>query len=269
MFDVIALNKALIDIYSSVKNYKISYSLAYYSLKQQYRRTFLGVFWITINLSILITVVGFVFSNILVGDKNAYIISITIGLVFWRFITGMLNDGSVGFIIASPLIKQIPLPLFGHALKVLLRQLIILAHSILLIPIILVITGSPVSLIGIFVYLPIGLILLSLNLLWMALFLGVISTKFRDIVQFTSNMLQLGYYITPIIWIPGMIKDRLPALVLNLNPFYHLIELVRQPLIIGRIEIIHLILALSMLILGWILTLIIFSKYRAKISLWL
>ncbi|MDA4809400.1 ABC transporter permease, partial [Enterobacter hormaechei] len=71
----------------------------------------------------------------------------------------------------------------------------------------------------------------SLNLLWMMVVLAVVCTRYRDLTQIIQNVMQVGMYVTPIMWQPHQLPADKSMLMLDLNPFYHLISVVREPLL--------------------------------------
>ena len=114
-----------------------------------------------------------------------------------------------------------------------------------------------------------GIVLLVANLLWSALLVAVICTRFRDMPQIIANMLQVAFYLSPVIWLPEQLSSEHHRWLLNLNPFYHLLEIVRAPLL-GRLPGMESwIVSGVMALLGWLLAIFTFSRYRHRIPYWL
>jgi ABC-2 type transport system permease protein/lipopolysaccharide transport system permease protein len=111
-----------------------------------------------------------------------------------------------------------------------------------------------------------GLVILVVNGLFVATYLGVISARFRDVPQITASLVQIAFFVTPIMWKPEFLGNQ--HLVATLNPFFHLIEIVRAPLL-GKIPApdhyvaVALITAANLLLAGFF-----FVRYRARISFW-
>lgn len=83
-------------------------------------------------MGVMIAIIGF-FGRIISSSITEYLPFLAIGIILWAFITGAINGGCTGFIDAEDVIKQLPIPLFVHILRVLWRNLLILAHNILII----------------------------------------------------------------------------------------------------------------------------------------
>jgi len=117
-------------------------------------------------------------------------------LILWTLISTALNESCTGFTTADAMIKQISLPLFTHILRVLWRNLIIFAHNLIIFPLVLLVFWVPLPAMALLAI--VGLVLLMLNLSWMALLLGVFCTRYRDVPQIIANLLQVSFYLTPI-----------------------------------------------------------------------
>jgi lipopolysaccharide transport system permease protein len=193
---------------------------------------------------------------------------LTIGLILWTLITTALNEGCTGFTAAEGMIKQISLPLFTHILRVLWRNLIIFAHNLIIFPLVLLVFWAPLPATALLAI--VGLVLLMLNLSWMALLLGVFCTRYRDVPQIIANLLQVFFYLTPIIWIPGQIPKRASTLLLlNANPFFHLMEIVRAPLLGALPSALNWQVGIVLAIAGWFFTTLFYGRFRSRIGYWL
>ena len=107
---------------------------------------------------------------------------------------------------------------------------------------------------------------LLLNGFWMALLLGMLSARFRDIPLVLANAVQVLFFVTPVIWTPNMLPGR--ALILDLNPFYHLIEILRAPLLGSAPTAENWVAVIVITITGWAAALWFFSAYRWRLAYW-
>ena len=108
-----------------------------------------------------------------------------------------------------------------------------------------------------------------INLSWMALFLGVFCTRFRDVPQIIASLLQVFFYLTPIIWMPELIPKRAGCLLLDANPFFHLIEIVRAPLLGKLPSALNWQVAILLAVAGWGITMLFYGRFRSRIAYWL
>jgi lipopolysaccharide transport system permease protein len=103
----------------------------------------------------------------------------------------------------------------------------------------------------------------------MALIMGTLCARFRDIPQIVSNLLQVSFYLTPIIWMPELLPERASKMLLDVNPFFHLIEIVRAPLLGATPSLLNWLVALALAMAGWIGGLVFFGRFRSRIAYWL
>ena len=111
-----------------------------------------------------------------------------------------------------------------------------------------------------------GLALLLLNGIWAALLLGVISARFRDVPPIVASIVRILFFVTPIIWMPGLMPER--ALVLDFNPFFHMVEVVRAPLLGTLPGLVSWLAVLGITLGGWIVAFEFFRRYRWRIAYW-
>lgn len=241
--------------------------LGWQDIRGRYRRSVIGPFWLTISMCVMIACIGLVFGGIFNTPMDEYLPFLATGIIFWFFITGTINDGCTGFIDAEGIIKQLPIPLFVHILRVLWRNLLILAHNILILPLVLLVMGKGLSLVALWAV-P-GLLLVVLCLSWIALLFAMLCARYRDLPQIVASILQVAFYLTPIIWMPSLLPDRVGVAFLELNPFYHLFELIRGPLLGQGPNLTSWIVVACIALFGWLFTLFVFSRLHKRVAYWL
>ncbi|WP_263217563.1 ABC transporter permease [Pseudomonas atacamensis] len=258
---------ALNDIVSSAKRYSLVGMLGWADIKQRYRRSALGAFWLTVSMGVMIASIGLVFGQIFNTPMQEYLPFLSLGIVLWGFISSNVTEGCVAFTSAEAIIKQLNIPLFVHVLRCFWRNFIVLGHNIVIIPIAFLIVGKPLTL-TMLLFVP-GIILLSINLLWISLVLGVLSTRFRDITQIIVNATQVIFYLTPIMWAPSLLPSRHAAYLLNSNPVYHLLEITRGPILGTTPSPESWIFAIVMAVFGWLFAIVLYNRYMRRIPYWL
>lgn len=256
-----------LDFLESLKKLPLANLLAWSDIRQRYRRSTLGPFWITVSTAVMITCIGFLFGNLFKSSQKEFLPFVAIGLILWSFFSTTIIESCSAFTNAENIIKQLPLPLFLHIERVILRNFYIFLHNIILYPIICILISKQVSLIALLA-IP-GFFLVVLNLTWISMSLAVICTRFRDMTQIVISLLQIVFYITPIIWMPGLLSEKTSKLVLTPNPFYHLLEVVRAPLMGYSPTFSNWSVCVTMGLAGTAFSLMIFNSFRKKVSYWL
>jgi ABC-2 type transport system permease protein len=107
-----------------------------------------------------------------------------------------------------------------------------------------------------------------------ALAAGIVSTRFRDLTPITQSLVQLMFFMTPIVWIySDFLNSPNPTIasrarLAELNPFLHFIEIIRAPMLGDAQHLRHWLVVLAITVLGWALTFVIMRRYRARVAYW-
>jgi ABC-type polysaccharide/polyol phosphate export permease len=240
-------------------------TLGWHDIRQRYRRSVIGPFWITLATLIFVGLMTFLYSTLFNESFVSFLPSAAAGLVTWGLISACLTDGTRVFIDQSAAIKQLPLPLPVHVLRMLWQQFIIMLHNGAAIVLVLAVTRQAPSLNTILVV-P-GMALILVNLCWMAMLLGIIAARYRDVPIIVSSLMPVVFLVTPIFWKPNMLPAG-RAWVVSLNPVANLLEVVRAP-ILGIAPNLSVWLAcMALAIAGWAMTAALYGQCRNRIALW-
>jgi ABC-type polysaccharide/polyol phosphate export permease len=239
--------------------------LGWNDIRQRYRRSVLGPFWITLSMAIFICVLGVIYSHLFKTDLATYLPFLALGFIVWGFISTMANDGCGAFNDSAHLIKQIKLPYSVYIMRVLWRNFIIFLHTIVIyVPVAIYFSITPTP--AIFYAIP-GLCLLIINVAWIATILGVVSTRYRDIQQIVGTIIQLAMFATPIMW---TIDSLGPARIVGeVNPIYHLIELIRAPMLGHAPQPLSWLVACGLAIVGQAAAVTLLVAKSRRIVFWL
>lgn len=261
------LIQAVQDILGATRRLALVGTLGWQDVRARYRRSALGAFWLTISMGVVIGSLGMVFGTIFKTPIRDFFPFLSVGIIIWGFISTVITEGCGGFITADAVIKQLPIPLTVHILRLVWRNLIVLAHNIVIFPLVLLAVQKPLTWM-VFVAIP-GMLLLVLNLVWIAVMLATICARYRDIPQIVASALQVIFYLTPIVWMPELMEQRTHLYILKANPFYHLMEIVRAPLLGQAPSMENWAVSIGLCVVGWAITLVLFGRYRRRIAYWL
>ena len=258
---------ALSDITAAARRYSLVGMLGWQDVRQRYRRSAMGPFWLTISMGVMIGTIGVVFGQIFNSPMAEFLPFLAAGMILWSFISSIITEGCTGFIAAEGIIKQLPIPLFVHILRMIWRNVLILGHNIVIFPLVLLAVGKPLSLVAL-ISIP-GFILVVVNLTWIALILGVLCARYRDLPQIVGSIIQIIFYLTPIMWMPNLLPQRAGLYLLDLNPAYHLIEIVRSSLLGQLPTAMNWKVSLALALIGWVMALAVYGRYKRRIAYWL
>lgn len=253
------------DIWVAMRNVHVWSALGWHDIRQRYRRSVIGPFWFTLSTFIMIGVLGFLYSRLLNQEIVSYLPFLGVGLVIWQYISTCITEGANAMISSAYLIKQIRMPVTIHVCRIAWRNFCILLHSLPVVLVLLLFLGHMPS-ISFLLVIP-GLLLLLLSGVWMGVVLGVLCLRYRDILPIVTNLLQVAFFFTPIMWSPDLLKDR--AWIAHYNPLYHLIEIVRAPMTGTEIHAATWLWAVGLTVVGFVLAQMLMRSTRDKLSYWL
>jgi ABC-type polysaccharide/polyol phosphate export permease len=253
------------DIAQGLASWPLWSMLGWNDIHQRYRRSALGPFWITISMAIFIVLLGFIYSKLFHQELSVFLPYIAMGLIAWGFISGTTTDACSVFIENASIIKQIRLPYSTYAIRMVWRSFIIFLHTVILIVPIALYFRMPLGF-GALLAIP-GMMLVVLNQIWLSIVIGVVASRFRDIAQIVATTIQISMFVTPIMWPVSAIPDA--RFIAEINPFYHLIQLVRAPLLGGVAEPMSWIVVLAMCGIGYILAAMALTRASPRLVYWL
>jgi ABC-2 type transport system permease protein len=176
------------------------------------------------------------------------------------------------FISNVGLITHLPAPLSVHLYRLIWRQVLFFLHKLAVYVVMLVVFPQHLNWADL-AAIP-AFALLVVNGAWVALFLGIFTTRFRDLAPIITSVVQLAFFLTPIVWVYSdylhstnpSIAER--ARLAELNPFLHFVEFLRRPMLGQPQEFRFWIVVLCITVVGWALTMVALRRYRSRVSYW-
>ena len=256
--------QAIADILNGARLYDLWIRFAVHDIRQRFRRSVLGPFWLTLSMGMMVATLGFLFSTVFQQDVAKLLPFIATGLIFWGLLTNCINEGATVFILAESNIRNIPMPLSVHFYRMMARNVMVWGFN-MVIYLGLVVWFELIPGWNTLLVIP-GFILFLTNAAWMSLAVGVLSTRYRDVPQVIVNVIQVVFFLTPIFWSPEILPNR-PAFVV-LNPLYHLLEIVRAPLLGEVVSVMSWSFCIGMTAVGLGFTAWLYRRAHARIAYW-
>lgn len=207
--------------------------LAMSDLRSRWRRSFFGVLWSIIQPLGLTLLLSFVFSRIFntdIGDYAPYILS---GMIIWEYVTATVQGGALAFVQADAYIKQTRHPLAIYTLRTVVSGLAVLSLASVSL-FVWVFIAMPENFSWAWLAVPTALPLL-LAVVWpCATIMAYFSTRFRDIPYALGLVFQAMWFVSPIYFKESVFRNGDLSILLDYNPIYHLLEIVRAPLLRGE-----------------------------------
>lgn len=249
------------DLVNSFSRLGLSWSLAWHDVTSRYRGSVLGPFWITLSMGLMVLGIGFLYASLFNLPLNEFLPYVALGIVFFGVMTGTINEGCETFVLASGMLSQTSLPMFTFVWRTVLRNLINLGHHLVIVVGMLAYYGYwkvadvPLAFIGI--------VLMLVNAGWMSLLAAIASARYRDIPQIVVSGMQFAIFMTPVFWLPDRFGKH--QVFLDLNPFYHLLQAVRAPLLGQTVHTTSYVVLVAMAVVGWLVTFAIFARTRRRL----
>ena len=252
--------------FSGFKNVSLWWRLAWADMNQIYRRSLVGIFWISLSFVMFIGVKIYIFSEMLVDlDMRMYALWVIIGYAIWQFITQSVNDACGVFVSSKSWILGTNLSFGTYVAQNITRHLIgfFMVSLISLIAIIYLqyeqgwVTWTIIP----------GFFVLILNSIWVHIVLGIIATRFRDILHLVRAIMHVMFFLTPILYLPRQLGPK--AVIMDYNPFTHYLAIIREPIVNGRISELAWIVVACITVGGWLVALYLLKTKSRNVVFWI
>lgn len=252
------------DTIEGLSLWRLWVTLGWNDILQRYRRSILGPFWLTASMAIMVIALGVLYAELFKMQIREFLPFLCVGLLVWNLLSGFLSDGGTLFTGSESYIKQIRLPYSVYVYRSTWSKFVIFAHNfVIYFGVLLYFQFWP----GAVMLLAIpGLVLVLINGALANLYIGIISARFRDVPQVVVSVVQIVFFVTPIFWKPELLQSR--AYLADLNPFYHLIEIVRAPLLGQMPTSKHYLAVLLITLINLAIASAFFARFRARIAYW-
>lgn len=253
------------DVVESLQLWRLALTLGWFDIRLRYRGSMLGPFWLTLSTAVMVVALGILYSRLFKMELVEYLPFVGISLVLWGVLSTVITEACVCYTQAEGMIRSMRIPHSVHAIRVVVRNLLVLAHNVLVI-------------IAVYAYLDVwpgtaalgaipGLIVWVLDGLAACLLLGPVGARFRDVPPIVASVVQIAFFISPVIWKPELLQGS-AADLLWLNPFYTLLEILRGPLL-GTFPDWHVwASALAYSAALWLLAWLMFARVRGRLAFW-
>jgi ABC-type polysaccharide/polyol phosphate export permease len=259
------LAAAVADIGEGLRRWRNWSYLAVENVKNRYRRTVLGPWWLTLQMGVYVVGISLVFGRLLNTGLRSFIPFVTLGFIAFTLLSGMTRAGAEVFINGASTLKSTRQPLSNLVLRDVAIEFIHFAHNIVLfVPFLLIgyVPLSPKMLIAIPV-----VVLIAVNGLFLGLWLGTAVARFRDVQPFVNSILGVIIFFSPVFYRPQQLGGA-RSLLLVWNPFTYLISAFRAPLIGESLATSYYAGAGVVTLVNVVLGLVVFTRTRSRLPYW-
>lgn len=218
---------AMLDLRRGFAKRSLWLDMAVRQFKGQYRGTIIGPFWISVTTAMTATGLGLLYAKLFQNDIATHLPYVTISVAVWALISGYATAGASVFSGSAHVFQEYPLPISVFMFRLMANQAMGFFFRLIVVLAVLMLFGHYPDLSW-------GLALLGLALLfwigfWFSAVFGILHAYFRDFGQLLGSLLTFIFFMTPIFWRADRLGDY--AFIIDYNPFYHLLQIVRGPLL--------------------------------------
>jgi lipopolysaccharide transport system permease protein len=255
---------AVRDLLDGIRLWPLAWTLAWLDIRLRYRGSVLGPFWLTLSTAVMVGTLGVLYSTLFHVDVQDYLPYLALSQVLWFFLSTVVNESCTAFTQAENIIRAVRMPYFTYALQTLVRNVLVLAHNvavIIVVDLIFEVWPGWHALLA----LP-AFAVWIIDSLAICLLLGAFCARFRDVGPIVGSIMQIAFFVTPVLWQPEQLGRH--AVLLPLNPFFVLIEILRAPLL-GHVPssatwIAAVLYSLILCAGSWVL----FVRARGRVAFW-
>lgn len=257
---------ALTDLIEGLRLWELWGRLCTSEVRRRYRRTLIGPMWVALSLGAFSLALSVVWSALWNQPVRTYLPFVLSGLLPWTMFASCLGEACLTFVAGESTMKsrQFPYTILIHV--VVGRNAIIFGHNMITYIAVALICSVPLTL-NTLMFVP-GFALLVLNLGWICLLLAILCLRYRDFQQLVMIVLQTCMFITPLFWPPESLVGRKQLLV-DLNILFHMIDVVRSPLLGKSAALQSYMVCIALVIIGWAGTLWLYEKKRRRLVYWM
>jgi len=255
------------DMVETIKSPGKWFFLGCFDILTKYQRSKFGPWWLTLNTSLVIILLSSIWPNILGTDSTFFISYFSIGFIIWIWISISITETALSFIEFESILKEMKIPLSTLVSRVTLRNFFLFLHNIPIIIFVAYYFDLSVNISDVFFHTLPSVVLIFLSLNFCGIVFAILSSRYRDILSIITTVMQLLFFVTPIMWHPDMLPRSTVLIDYNIINFW--IASIRQPLLGQALPDNTLLVIFIFCIFVFLLSIVLLGKYKNKVILWL
>ena len=233
----------------------------------KYRRSRLGIVWLLLPPVLYVGGVGYFYALLSSANPLAYMPHLALGYLLFRLLSNVITESCSVLPGHASFILDGHLRLTDFVLRTLAKALFYLVAALPLVVVVLALSPSvhPLGLLAV----PPAFVVVILNLTWIAVVVALLGARFPDVSELTGSLFIFGFILTPILWEADYAPYGTPhGTFMRINPLYHMIEIIRAPLLGQPLERLTFIYMGVMTVLGWIVAAHLYRRYSRFVPVW-
>jgi ABC-type polysaccharide/polyol phosphate export permease len=217
------------DVAEGVRRWRSWTYLAVEQMKNRYRRTVIGPWWLTLETAAYVFGLAILFGAIFHQPLDEFVPYVGAGFIGYTLLAGLTRQAADVFVDNATTLTSTRQPLSVLVLRAVMVELLQFGHNLVILGAFVAVGIVPISLKLVLVVPAVMIILL--NGLALGLWLGPTVARFRDVGPFVTSILQVMMFFTPVFWHVDEIHPDSRNALIGWNPFAYLLDLFRDPLL--------------------------------------
>jgi ABC-2 type transport system permease protein len=263
---VVQFQAAAADMAEGLRRWRSWRYLAIETVKNSYRRTVLGPWWITLQTAAFVLGIAVIFGQMLHESLRVFLPYVAVGLIGFNLLAGLTRAGTNVFVAAASTMKSTRQPLTSLVLQNVAVEFIQFGHNILIYAVFVAAGLVPIS-IKMLIAVPV-VALIAFNGLLIGLWLGPTVARFRDVKPLVESILQVLVFFTPVFYRLDNLRGSTRYYLVGWNPFTYLVSAFRAPLIHAPLDPKFFLGSAAVTAINVALALIVFTRSRSRLPYW-
>jgi lipopolysaccharide transport system permease protein len=240
----------------------IAWQLARLDILRRYTATMLGIVWAVLAPLLMSAVIGLVFAKLFGQDLREFLPYLFLNLTLWAFFSASIDSGAIAFVAAEGYIKQIAkVSFYTYPLRMVLAAFFTLLLGLMAVTVVILLFGGRIGfhwlliIPGLAAWLLFGFFVCTIS--------AVLNTAVRDFQHLQAVGVQALFYATPVMFPAVLLVKHNLGWLLTWNPVYHLMMLVRVPMLYNDVpETSHYV--ASAISIAFVATIAVLAMRRAR-----
>lgn len=215
------------ELWTGIAAVNIWFKLSVLDILSRYRRTLLGPLWHVLSHAATIIGLSLLYSRVFAQDARTYLLYVTTGLTVWSLIVAPFTDASTILVRSKPLLAAYDIPISLHIMRAVAGYFLAFLHNMVVFVVVVIFSGHALNGYSLLFFPAIAVILLMAT--GVAMTLSVYGARYRDLAPAMTVVISIAFLLTPIFWNKAQTMG--VEWVSAINPFYHLVEIARGPLL--------------------------------------
>lgn len=254
------------EIHAIFRHWPMWFMLGTQDIQLRYRRSTLGPFWITISMAISVYCMGFLYGHLFKVQLEQYFPYLASGIISWAYLSVLILEGVNAFLDSEGYIKNQDSYMSIFIMRMIFRNSIIFLHNLVVFIPIIIFCHVGISFKTLLI-IP-GILLIVMNVVTWGTVIAVMGTRYRDFAQIIISLVQVVFFLTPVMWMPNLLPDKYQWLVIC-NPFYQFLNLLRAPMLNAMIDGYSVLIISAITGVGLLLYTYFLRQYKSRIVFWL